>query len=82
MSSKAKLLEKLRHGTINARELRALLRKHGWELKNTVGSHEHWKRGQALYTLATHSKDLRHYMIKQAQGVLLGTDTGEHDEKD
>lgn len=82
MSSKVKLLEKLARGAINARELRTLLHPQGWELKNTVGSHEHWKKGQVLYTLATHSKDLKHYMVKQALSVLLGTDTGETDEKD
>ena len=78
VSSKKKLQEKLRRGIIDARELRTLLRQKGWELRNTVGSHEHWRKGQVLYTLATHTKDLKRYMVKQAQHVLLG----ESDEED
>lgn len=72
MSSKKKLLEKLRRGNITAKELRTLMKQKGWELRNTVGSHEHWKKGSTLYTLATHTKDLKRYMVKQAQEVLLG----------
>lgn len=82
MSSKRKLLEKLRRGTISARELRTLLGQHGWVLKNKVGSHEHWRKEQSLYTLATHTKDLKRYMIKQAQKVLLGTILGDIDEEE
>ena len=72
MASKEKLLEKLRRGNISARELRTLMRQEGWELRNTVGSHEHWKKGSTLYTLATHTKDLKRYMVTHARKILLG----------
>lgn len=80
MSSKKKLRQKLRQGTLDAQELRTLLRQEEWKLRNTVGSHEHWRKGSVLYTLATHSKELKPYMVKQAQRILLGG-SDEKDEK-
>jgi len=71
MSRDAKLKDKLSRGSITARELRALLELRGWRLDRTRGSHEFWINGPQTFVLATHSKDLKHYQIKQAQQLLL-----------
>jgi predicted RNA binding protein YcfA (HicA-like mRNA interferase family) len=70
MSKLTKLKEKLNNGTISAAEMRTLLKKLGWELRNQVGSHEHWVLGEKRITIATHCKDLPKYQIKQIQEAL------------
>src|SRR4051812_12901774 len=67
-----KLVEKLRRGAIDALELRTLLGQDGWQIRNTTGSHEQWVKGSLHLTLATHSKDLKKYQIKEAREALLG----------
>ena len=71
MSKLEKLLEKLGHGSINSAELRNLLKRLGWTLDRQRGSHEQWigPKGQRM-TLATHSKDLKPYQIREAQEKL------------
>ena len=77
MSKTEKLLEKLRNGTISASEARTLLVKLRWTLRNQVGSHETWKTdGQLPLTLATHTKELKRYQIKQLQQSLLEEKNG------
>lgn len=66
MSRTDKLLEKLQNGSINAKEARRLLNKLGWILDRQVGSHEQWVGpGQERLTLATHTKELKPYQIKE-----------------
>lgn len=79
MTTAAKLLSKLFHGTIDARELRTLLKQKKWSLSRTKGSHEIWCNGTRTFVLATHSKDLKPYQIKEAQASLLsnGDENGE-----
>jgi predicted RNA binding protein YcfA (HicA-like mRNA interferase family) len=72
MSKTEKLMEKLRNGTISAKELRTLMKKKGWVLESTSGSHEQWFHPTQVhpnnrFTLATHSKDLKKYQIKEIQ---------------
>lgn len=71
MAKTDKLIRKLEHGSINARELKTLMRQVGWRLDRTKGSHEIWTRDSKTFVLATHSKDLKMYQIKQAQLLLL-----------
>lgn len=76
MSKTEKLLQKLENGNIKADELRTLLGKMGYELKNTEGSHEQWVHPNKSYpercfTLATHSKDLKPYQMREAKKRLL-----------
>ncbi len=70
MSKTDKLLEKLKNGTISAQELRTLLGKLGWILARQKGSHEQWLKNGKVITLATHSKDLKPYQIKQVSKAL------------
>lgn len=71
MTSAMKLKEKLRTGGINGRELRTLLKHEGWVIDRVKGSHEIWISGSRTYVLATHSKDLKPYQIKEARLLLL-----------
>ncbi|MBI4402985.1 MAG: type II toxin-antitoxin system HicA family toxin [Deltaproteobacteria bacterium] len=66
-----KPIEKLRRGTLDGNELRALLKKEGWMLDRVKGSHEIWKCGSQTFVLATHSKELKPYQIKEARRILL-----------
>jgi len=70
MGSQEKLRKKLHQGSIDARDLRTLLRQDGWVLDRTSGSHEVWKNKAKTFILATHSKDLKRYQIKLAQKML------------
>lgn len=72
MAKKEKLLEKLRKKSINAKELRTLLKQCGWILHSTKGSHEQWRRGKQRYTLATHNNDLKAYTIRDVIALLKG----------
>lgn len=74
MSSAEKLKTKLNNGSIDAKELKTLLKKLGWALNRIKGSHEVWIKGTKTFVLATHSKDLKPYQIKQAQHLLLEED--------
>ncbi len=72
MSKTEKLLQKLTIGTISASEMRTLLGKLGWNLRNTVGSHEQWiGPANEKYTLATHDKELKQYQIKDLKKLIL-----------
>ncbi len=71
VSSTDKLKRKLDNSSIDARELRTLLKQMGWTLNRTKGSHEVWVKRSKTFILATHSKDLKPYQIKQAQNLLL-----------
>lgn len=70
MSKTDKLLAKLQNGTISAHELRTLLGHLGWVLARQKGSHEQWLKNGKVITLATHSKDLKPYQIKQVPKAL------------
>ncbi len=68
MSTSDKLFEKLNNGSISAKELRTLLNKSGWTLDRTKGSHEQWIGPlKQRMTIATHTKNLKNYQIKEAQ---------------
>lgn len=67
MSKTEKLLQKLKNEKISAAELRTLLVKLGWALDRTRGSHEVWVSGSKRITLATHTKDVPRYQIKQVK---------------
>ena len=69
-SKTEKLLAKLKNGTISAQELRTLLGQLGWILARQKGSHEQWLKNGKVVTLATHSKDLKPYQIKQVSKAL------------
>jgi predicted RNA binding protein YcfA (HicA-like mRNA interferase family) len=70
MSKIDKLLKKLNNETISADELRTLLKQLGWVLDRTRGSHEIWVKESKTYVLATHKKELKPYLIKQAKVTL------------
>jgi len=70
MSKTEKLLTKLKNGSISASELRTLLGKLGWELRNQVGSHEQWVCDDKRFTIATHGKDLPPYQVKMIRKIL------------
>jgi len=70
MSKTEKLLTKLKNGSISAKELRTLLGQLGWALARQKGSHEQWLKNGKLITLATHSKDLKPYQMKQVLKAL------------
>jgi len=70
MGGTDKLEKALEEGTIDARDLRKLLRAKGAELARTKGSHETWKLGSKRMTLATHGSDLKPYQIKNAKEFL------------
>ena len=79
MGKTEKLIAKLQNGTIKADELRVLLKRLGYSLANTKGSHEQWVNLDASYprshfTLATHSQELKPYQVKEAQKKLLAKD--------
>ena len=65
MTKAAKLLEKLKNGSVNALELRTLLKQKDWVIHRIKGSHEVWAKGAETFILATHSKDLKNYQIKE-----------------
>jgi len=71
LSKVEKLLDKLRRDSIDAAELRTLLGQLGWIRDRTKGSHEIWINHDQKLILATHSKDLKRYQIKQAKALLL-----------
>ena len=75
MTKTTKLKTKLKIGNIDARELRTLLTQEGWALDRVKGSHEFWEKGPLTFVLATHSKDLKLYQIKQARLVLFSEDS-------
>ena len=70
MSKTEKLLSKLENGTISAQEIRTLLGQLGWTLARQKGSHEQWLKNGKVITLATHSKDLKPYQMKQVSKAL------------
>ncbi|OFZ79584.1 MAG: hypothetical protein A2583_13355 [Bdellovibrionales bacterium RIFOXYD1_FULL_53_11] len=74
MTSASKLKTKLQIGSIDAHELRTLLKQMGWRLDRTRGSHEVWINGARSFVLATHTKDLKPYQIKGARTLLLSED--------
>jgi len=72
MGKTEKLLEKLRNKTISAAEARTLLKKLGWALRGTGGSHEQWVGpANEKYTIATHDKDLKQYQIKDLNKLII-----------
>ncbi|MGK5086928.1 type II toxin-antitoxin system HicA family toxin [Bdellovibrionota bacterium FG-2] len=71
MTKATKLKAKLKSGSIDARELRELLKQEGWALDRVKGSHEFWEKDALTFVFATHSKDLNPYQVKQARAVLL-----------
>ncbi len=77
MTKAEKLREKLELSTITASELRSLLKKEAAVLDRTKGSHEVWKLRDKRMVLATHSKELKPYQIKQAKEFLYGTEEKE-----
>lgn len=72
MSKKEKLLEKLKLETIKADELRTLLSYEGWIKRRQRGSHELWQKNGVNFVLATHSNNLKLYLIKEAKKILSG----------
>ncbi len=70
MSKTDKLLAKLKNETISAHGLRTLLGHLGWTLARQKGSHEQWLKNGKVITLATHSKELKPYQIKQVLKAL------------
>lgn len=76
MSKTEKLIQKLRSGVISAKELKTLMKKLGWTLDRQAGSHEQWVNRKRDYpknriTIATHTKDLKQYQIKEAMEKIL-----------
>lgn len=77
MAKNDKLKSKLKDGSISGRDLRTLLQQEGWALERNRGSHEVWARIAQTFVLATHSKELKPYQIREARRLLLG---GEEEE--
>ncbi len=71
MSKTDKLKDKLKNGSISASELRTLMKKLGWVLDRTKGSHEQWRGPNSeKLTIATHSETLMKYLIREAQNKV------------
>lgn len=70
MSKSDKLIQKLKNRTIKASEARTLLKQSGWKIKNQVGSHEQWVSGNKRLTIATHTKEIKPYLMKQIEEAL------------
>lgn len=77
MTKNAKLKSKLKDGSINGRDLRTLLQQEGWLLERTRGSHEVWTKEMRTFVLATHSKELKPYQIREARMLLTEGTTNE-----
>ena len=71
MTKNAKLRSKLKDGSIDGKELRTFLQQEGWIIDRTRGSHEVWTKLSHTFVLATHSKDLKPYQIKEARALLI-----------
>lgn len=72
MGTTEKLIVKLNNGGISANELRTLLLRLNWVLDRTKGSHEQWLGpSKQRMTLATHTKELKPYQIKEARDKML-----------
>jgi len=77
MSKNEKLILKLKRGSITASEARLLLKHFGFQHTHTRGSHEYYKnKANELFVLATHSKDLKMYLIRDLRRLLLGEKNG------
>lgn len=64
-------LEKLLNSTIKSKELEALLLRLGFQKKAGKGSHMKWiKKGLPPIVIATHSKEVKPYQLKQVIQVL------------
>ena len=70
MSKKEKLKLKLLNHSIDANELRTLLKANGWVIDRQKGSHQIWIHGSKTYNLSAHGKDLKPYQIREAISVL------------
>jgi predicted RNA binding protein YcfA (HicA-like mRNA interferase family) len=81
MTAKSKLETKLLRGKISANQLRTLLHYKGWYIDRISGSHEIWCREAKTFVLATHSKDLKPYQIREAQECLFGDEENDKKEK-
>lgn len=76
MSKQDKLIEKLKRLKISADDLRTLLKKLGWVLDDTEGSHEQWYHPSRphpnnRFTLSTHGKDVKMYQLREAREKLI-----------
>ncbi len=71
VTSKRKLLEKLKNLTVKNGELETLLNWLGFIKKAGKGSHEKWiKQGFPPIVIATHDKEVKPYQLKQVIKVL------------
>lgn len=80
MTKRDKLRSKLSAGNIGAKELNTLLQQEGWMIDRCRGSHQVWIKGAETFVLATHSKDLKLYQIKEAQKLLLRKGNADEEE--
>lgn len=71
MSKTEKLLEKLKNGTIDGREIATLLKKMGWTIDRQKGSHEVWILGAKTLVLVAGRVELKSYQIRDLQKALL-----------
>ena len=67
-----KLLEKLYRCSIHKKEMETLLKRLGFLRTRGKGSHEVWKHPElsGAIILATHSKEVKRYQIKQVELFL------------
>ncbi len=66
-----KRVEKLLNQTISKKELEALLNNFGFRCRSGKGSHMKWiKKGCDVIIIASHSKEVKPYQIKQVIQVL------------
>jgi predicted RNA binding protein YcfA (HicA-like mRNA interferase family) len=64
-------IEKLLNFTIKSKELEVLLLRLGFQKKTGKGSHVKWvKKGLPPIVVATHSKEIKPYQVKQVIQVL------------
>ena len=58
--------DKLKAGKpLTVREAETLLKDMGFTLSHVKGSHHHWVRGQEIFTLPRHGKELKRWVTRE-----------------
>lgn len=78
-----KRIEKLKSLSVSKKELEGLLRKFGFEISGGKGSHTKWTRlpENDVLTIATHTKEVPRYQLKQVIKALMDAKLLEDEEK-
>lgn len=58
--------DKLKQGRpLKRREAETVLRNLGFEFSHARGSHHHWVRGNEIFTLPVHGKELKRWVTRE-----------------